>query len=146
MAFVFEFLPDCVANAMKNPIVTLLGLLEVLEELLQTLQPAVAMNPDLKDAKIINVDLADMSEFISCVQNHFVFETCVSRCKIRFAGRRAHCEMTGGNWGRIHEADSDLTSLAYCVRDVMQRQQTVESHLSKLHRFVAPKAPATFSI
>lgn len=146
VAFVFEFLPDCVANAMKNPIVTLLGLLEVLEELLQTLQPAVAMNPDLKDAKIINVDLADMSEFISCVQNHFVFETCVSRCKIRFAGRRAHCEMTGGNWGRIHEADSDLTSLAYCVRDVMQRQQTVESHLSKLHRFVAPKAPATFSI
>ena len=27
-----------------------------------------------------------------------------------FAGRRAQCEMTGGNWGRIHEADSDLTS------------------------------------
>lgn len=146
VAFVFEFLPDCVNNAMKNPIVTLLGLLEVLEELLQTLQPAVAMNPDLKDAKIINVDLADMSEFIKCVQNHFVFETCVSRCKIRFAGRRAQCEMTGGNWGRIHEADSDLTSLAYCVRDVMQRQQTVESHLSKLQRFVVPKAPTTFSI
>lgn len=146
VAFVFEFLPDCVANAMKNPIVTLLGLLEVLEELLQTLQPAVAMNPDLKDAKIINVDLADMSEFISCVQNHFVFETCVSRCKIRFAGRRAQCEMTGGNWGRIHEPDSDLTSLAYCVRDVMQRQQTVESHLSKLQRHVAPKVPPTFSI
>eukprot|EP00438_Fugacium_kawagutii_P004331 Skav220063 [mRNA] locus=scaffold1709:139383:161802:- [translate_table: standard] len=143
VAFVFDFLPDCVANAIKNPIVTLLGLLEVLEELLgssfqrllQTLRPAVAMNPDLKDAKIINVDLADMSEFITCVQNHFVFETCVSRCKIRFAGRRAQCEMTGGNWGRIHEEDSDLTSLAYCVRDVMQRQQTVESHLLKLQNY-----------
>lgn len=145
VAFVFEFLPDCVANAMKNPIVTLLGLLEILEELLQTLQPAVAMNPDLVGAKVINVDLADMSEFIACVQNHFVFETCVSRCKIRFAGRRAQCEMTGGNWGRIHEADSDLTSLAYCVRDVMQRQQTVESHLSKLQKASTPKAP-TFSI
>ena len=29
------------------------------------------------------VDLSDMSEFIMCVNNHFVFETCVSRCKIR---------------------------------------------------------------
>ena len=34
VAFVFEFLPDCVANAMKNPVVTLTGLLEMLEELL----------------------------------------------------------------------------------------------------------------
>ena len=31
-AVVFEFLPDCVANAVKNPVVTLTGLLEILEE------------------------------------------------------------------------------------------------------------------
>ena len=36
--------------------------------LLQTLQPAVAMNPDLKDAKIINVDLADMSAWLQIPQ------------------------------------------------------------------------------
>ena len=68
---------------MKNPTVTLTVLLETLEELLHTLQPAVAMNPDLRDAKVIPVDLSDMSEFIKAVQNHFVFKTCLSRCKIR---------------------------------------------------------------
>ena len=36
-----------------------------------------------------------------------------------FAGRRAQCEMTGGNWGRIHEADSDLTSLLADSRAVV---------------------------
>ena len=51
--------------------------------LLHTLQPPVAMNPDLRDAKVIPVDLSDMSEFIKAVQNHFVFKTCLSRCKIR---------------------------------------------------------------
>lgn len=30
--------------------------------LLHTLQPALAMNPDLQDAKVIQVDLSDMSE------------------------------------------------------------------------------------
>ncbi|CAK9084005.1 Potassium voltage-gated channel protein eag (Ether-a-go-go protein) [Durusdinium trenchii] len=145
-AVVFEFLPDCVANAVKNPVVTLTGLLEILEELLHTLQPALAMNPDLQDAKVIQVDLSDMSEFISVVNNHFVFETCVSRCKIRFAGRRAQLEMTAGNWGRIHEQDSDLQSLSYSVRDLMQRQQYVESHLLKLEKPAAPQQFTTFSI
>ncbi|CAJ1344612.1 unnamed protein product [Effrenium voratum] len=145
VAFVFEFLPDCVANAMKNPVVTLTGLLEMLEELLHTLKPTVDLMPDLKEAKVIQVDLSDMSEFIACVQNTFVFETCVSRCKIRFSGRRAQLEMTGNNWSRIREADSDLTSLAYCMRDVMQRQQAVEHHLNRLDRYRTPRA-STFSI
>eukprot|EP00913_Durusdinium_trenchii_P035751 g33453.t1 len=96
--------------------------------LLHTLQPALAMNPDLQDAKVIQVDLSDMSEFI------------------RFAGRRAQLEMTAGNWGRIHEQDSDLQSLSYSVRDLMQRQQYVESHLLKLEKPAAPQQFTTFSI
>ena len=35
-------------------------------------------------------------EFIACVQNHFVFETCVSRCKIRISpDGGCHCWDTG---------------------------------------------------
>jgi len=41
--------------------------------LLQTLQPAVAMNPDLKDAKIINVDLADMSAWVFPAAQRWVY-------------------------------------------------------------------------
>ena len=56
--------------------------LGMMPRLLQTLQPAVAMNPDLKDAKIINVDLADMSAWDSPVDPvlglHFLLKSSSS--------------------------------------------------------------------
>lgn len=87
-----------------------------------------------------------MSEFIACVRNRFVFETCVSRCKVRFTGGKVQLEMTGSNWARVNEPNSDITSLAYSaprlfgllfevvetgteVKDVLQKQRTLETHL-----------------
>lgn len=71
-----------------------------------------------------------MSEFIAAVQNRFVFQTCVSRwpqgpselpkilrCKYHFSENRVRVEMTGGNWGRTNDPDTDMTSLAYIVKD-----------------------------
>ena len=46
-----------------------------------------------------------------------MFETCVSRCKVRFTGGRVQLEMTGSNWARVNEPNSDITSLAYSVKD-----------------------------
>ena len=80
-----------------------------------------------------------MGEFIAAVQNRFVFQTCVSRwgrfwaisdvpasshfqlflcrCKYHISGDRVRVEMTGGNWGRTNDPDTDMTSLAYIVKD-----------------------------
>ncbi|CAJ1448056.1 unnamed protein product [Effrenium voratum] len=129
-AFVFEFLPDCVANAVRNQNIGLACLLEMLVCLLNMLQPAApSMLANLKDARVILVNLSDMSEFIACVRNRFVFETCVSRCKVRVSGGRVQLEMTGSNWARVNEPNSDITSLAYSVKDVLQKQRNLETHL-----------------
>lgn len=129
-AFVFEFLPDCVANAVRNPNIGLTCLLEILVCLLNMLQPAApGMLANMENCKVIFVNLADMSEFIACVRNRFVFETCVSRCKVRFTGGRVLLEMTGSNWARVNEPNSDITSLAYSVKDVLQKQRTLETQL-----------------
>eukprot|EP00437_Effrenium_voratum_P066545 CAMPEP_0181503148 /NCGR_PEP_ID=MMETSP1110-20121109/56763_1 /TAXON_ID=174948 /ORGANISM="Symbiodinium sp., Strain CCMP421" /LENGTH=68 /DNA_ID=CAMNT_0023631833 /DNA_START=38 /DNA_END=241 /DNA_ORIENTATION=- len=66
--------------------------------------------------KVIPVDLSEMAEFIAVVQNRFVFLTCVSRCQLQFVGQRVLLKMTGGNWGRIADPDSDMTSLAYTLQ------------------------------
>jgi len=144
---IFEFLPDCVANAVANPAVTLSCLLECLVDLLHVLQPNIDMMPDLKDAKVVLVDLSDMSEFIACVQNRFVFETCVSRCKIRFAGRRAQLEMTGGNWGRVNDTESDITTIAYSITDLRKRQQALANQVSRSMQKKEPRRRSlTFAI
>ena len=123
-AFVLEFLPMCVANAKANGLIGMTLLLEVLVELLTNLKQAVR---GLKDAHMMHpVDLSDMSEFIAAVQNRFVFQTCVSRCLFKFSGYRITVEMTGRNWGRTNDADSDLTSLAYEVKGILANQKTGE--------------------
>lgn len=129
-AFVFEFLPDCVANAVRNPNIGLTCLLEILVCLLNMLQPAApGLLANMSQCKLILVNLSDMSEFITCVRNRFVFETCVSRCKVRFTGGRVQLEMTGSNWARVNEPNSDITSLAYSVKDVLQKQRTLETQI-----------------
>eukprot|EP00913_Durusdinium_trenchii_P033088 g30978.t1 len=63
LAFVLEFLPNCVANAKANPLIGLTCLLDVLTDLLATLRTKVATMP--KQPKLLPVDLSDMGEFIS---------------------------------------------------------------------------------
>lgn len=129
-ALVLEFLPACVANAKTNSLVGLTILLEVLVDLLSNLWPTIlATNGDAN--KMIAVDLSDMSEFIAAVQNRFVFQTCVSRCKYHFTGDRVRVEMTGGNWGRTNDPDTDMTSLAYIVKDVLMKQQIMEAYIMR---------------
>lgn len=136
MAFVFEFLPDCVANAVRNPAIGLTCLLELLVCLLHMLQPAASgMMANMPGAKVVLVNLSDMSEFIACVRNRFIFETSISRCKVRFAHGRVQLEMTGSNWARVNEPNSDITSLAYSVKDVLQKQRQLETQILKGLRF-----------
>lgn len=87
--------------------------------------------PNLKGVQMIPVDLSDMGEFIAAVQNRFVFQTCVSRCKFHFVDERVRVEMTGGNWGRTNDPDTDMTSLAYIVKDVLMKQQVMESYIMR---------------
>jgi len=130
-ALVLEFLPACVANAKTNSLVGLTILLEVLVDLLSNLWMAVESMPNLKGVQMIPVDLSDMGEFIAAVQNRFVFQTCVSRCKFHFVDERVRVEMTGGNWGRTNDPDTDMTSLAYIVKDVLMKQQVMESYIMR---------------
>lgn len=130
-ALVLEFLPACMANAKTNSLVGLTILLEVLVDLLSNLWPTVLSMPMADTTQMIAVDLSDMSDFIAAVQNRFVFQTCVSRCKYHFAGDRVRVEMTGGNWGRTNDPDTDMTSLAYIVKDVLMKQQIMEAYIMR---------------
>ncbi|CAK9078837.1 Potassium/sodium hyperpolarization-activated cyclic nucleotide-gated channel 2 [Durusdinium trenchii] len=130
-ALVLEFLPACVANAKSNSLVGLTILLEVLVDLLSNLWPTISTMPAFEATQMIAVDLSDMSEFIAAVQNRFVFQTCVSRCKYHFSGDRVRVEMTGGNWGRTNDPDTDMTSLAYIVKDVLMKQQVMEAYIMR---------------
>lgn len=130
-ALVLEFLPACMANAKTNSLVGLTILLEVLVDLLSNLWPTVLSMPMADATQMIAVDLSDMSDFIAAVQNRFVFQTCVSRCKYHFAGDRVRVEMTGGNWGRTNDPDTDMTSLAYIVKDVLMKQQIMEAYIMR---------------
>ncbi|CAE7563736.1 Cnga4, partial [Symbiodinium pilosum] len=135
-ALVLEFLPACVANAKSNSLVGLTILLEVLVDLLSNLWMAVDNMANLKGVKMIAVDLSeDMGEFIAAVQNRFVFQTCVSRCKFHSVDDRVRVEMTGGNWGRTNDPDTDMTSLAYIVKDVLMKQQVMESSAPDVEDF-----------
>ena len=126
-AFNLEFLPNCVGNAKANPLIGLTLLLDVLTDLLASLRTKAAMNP--KMPKLVSVDLSDMGEFISAVRNRFVFATCISRCQMKFHQGRVRIEMTGGNWGRATDSDSDLTSIAYTLQDLVIKQQRLEERL-----------------
>ncbi|CAJ1395704.1 unnamed protein product, partial [Effrenium voratum] len=128
-AMIFEFLPDCVQKALGNSSVGLARLLEVLVDLLINLGPALHGKVH---GQMILIDLSDLSEFIAAVQNSFVFQTCISRSKLEVSGgkpARVQLEMTSDNWSRSNEADSDLMSLSYRLRDILQKQQWMESVL-----------------
>lgn len=84
---------------------------------------SMAMPGEVAKENLIPVDLLDMSEFITAVQNRFVFQSCVSRCSFRVSGTRVNVEMTERNWGRTNDPDSDLTSLAYEVKGILANQQ-----------------------
>lgn len=51
------------------------------------------------------------------VKNRFIFRTCISRSRVRFLGDRLTLELTGGNWARLNEADSDTTALANTIKE-----------------------------
>ncbi|CAE7656177.1 HCN4 [Symbiodinium sp. CCMP2456] len=126
-AWVFEFLPNCVANAQANPVVGLTALLDVLTDLLYNLR---SFDKSGKPSLML-VDLSDMGEFIAAVQNRFVFLTCISRSQLSIEKSRVRVEMSGGNWGRTTDPDTDLTSIAYTLQDLVQKQQFVEERLSQ---------------
>jgi len=130
-AFVLEFLPNCMANAKANSTVGLVGLLGVLVDLLNNLNTSLEAMPPME--KMIPVDLSEMAEFIAVVQNRFVFLTCVSRCQLQFVGSRVYLKMTGGNWGRTADPDSDMTSLAYTLQDILQKQEVLEAYIMRKH-------------
>ncbi|CAK9008195.1 Potassium/sodium hyperpolarization-activated cyclic nucleotide-gated channel 4 (Hyperpolarization-activated cation channel 4) (HAC-4), partial [Durusdinium trenchii] len=130
-AFVLEFLPNCMANAKANTTVGLVGLLGVLVDLLNNLNTSLESMPQMD--KMIPVDLSEMAEFIAVVQNRFVFLTCVSRCQLQFVGQRVYLKMTGSNWGRTTDPDSDMTSLAYTLQDILQKQEVLEAYIMRRH-------------
>jgi len=131
LAIIFTFLPDCIQNSMVNPSVGLTRLLKVLVAMLLHLR---ALMTDKVVHKIIYIDLSDFSEFITAVKNTFIFQTCISRCKLDVAAgiQRAHLnlEMTSNNWSRINEVDSDLMSVSHKVREILDKQRVFESILT----------------
>ncbi|CAE7240792.1 unnamed protein product, partial [Symbiodinium necroappetens] len=80
-----------------------------------------------QEVKMISVDLSDFAEFISVVQNRFIFSTCISRSKLSVEdSRRWYLQMTSNNWSRTHEKDTDTTTLAYGVKEMLQRQKFLQ--------------------
>lgn len=130
-AVIFTFLPDCIQHSMLNASVGLTRLLQVLVDLLKHLK--VAMGNTVLH-QIVFIDLSDFSEFITAVQNTFIFQTCISRCKLDVPepNQRPYVtlEMTSNNWGRINEADTDLMSVDHRVREVLEKQQFLETMLT----------------
>lgn len=130
-AFVCEFLPDCVAKARDNRHIGLPLLLEVLVNLIEHLQGVeIKLSSEHQGVKMISVNLSDMAEFIPIVQNRFIFSTCISRSKIKMEDSRWYLQMTSANWSRTHEPDSDTTTLAYGVKELLQRQKFMQDILA----------------
>lgn len=130
-AFVCEFLPDCVAKARDNRHIGLPLLLEVLVNLIEHLQGVeIKLSSEHQGVKMISVNLSDMAEFIPIVQNRFIFSTCISRSKIKMEDSRWYLQMTSANWSRTHEPDSDTTTLAYGVKELLQRQKFMQEILA----------------
>ncbi|CAE8701176.1 unnamed protein product [Polarella glacialis] len=129
-AYVLEFLPLCVANAKQNKFVTVQSLLEVLVDLLRSLEAHCEKLQASCGTLMYVVDLTDFAEFITACHNRFIFQTCIRRCKLRMVESRAILQMTGGNWSRTTEAESDTTSLAYSLREVLQQQTVMQELVS----------------
>eukprot|EP00438_Fugacium_kawagutii_P025532 Skav228459 [mRNA] locus=scaffold1058:281405:284582:- [translate_table: standard] len=74
-AIVFEFLPLCLERAKSNPCVPVL--LDVLVSLIE------ATWVISRSQKITTIDLSNLAAFIASVQNAFIFQTCLTRSKLR---------------------------------------------------------------
>ncbi|CAJ1432771.1 unnamed protein product [Effrenium voratum] len=125
-AFVFEFLPLCFERAMKNAFVTVPRLLEVLVELLRAVRALAG--PSFK-GQTVPVDLSDLAAFILMVQNSYVFQTCLSRSKLKCTDGRFILEVTQDNWRRVSEPHGDMVMLAHSVREMAQSQRREKESL-----------------
>jgi len=122
-ALVFEFLPLCLENAKANPFVTIRTFLEVLVDLIQAAKGAAP-----KKFMTFAVDLNDFSAFVLTVQNSYIFQTCLTRAKLRVAvGNRFSLEVTQDNWRRVTESQSDMINLASAIRELTRRQGATSS-------------------
>ncbi|CAE7750406.1 unnamed protein product [Symbiodinium sp. CCMP2456] len=121
-AIVFEFLPLCLEQAKGNPFVTVRTLLEVLVELIQVVQVALRKSR-CRGHRTVHVELSDLAAFILMVQNTYIFQTCLSRSKLRFRDPDFILELTQENWGRVGEPQSDVTAIANSVRELLQLQK-----------------------
>lgn len=133
-AFVLEFLPACVQNAQQNKVIGLSLLLEVLVDIVSNLQPVVAAAALGDELKIVPCNLSDLAEFVAVARNRFIFRTCISRSRLRVQQDRVTLEMTGGNWARLNEVDSDTTALANTMKEISDRQRELESRLQRDER------------
>lgn len=125
-AHVLEFLPLCLVNAAKNRHVGVTLLLEVLIGLLRNLELIQTLPASAPGTKMYIIDLSDLAEFLVAVNNRFIFQTCISRCKLRYADSRTYLQMTIENWSRTNETDSDATMLAYTMSELLQRQKLLD--------------------
>eukprot|EP00930_Biecheleria_cincta_P076346 TRINITY_DN6355_c0_g1_i1.p1 TRINITY_DN6355_c0_g1~~TRINITY_DN6355_c0_g1_i1.p1 ORF type:complete len:1200 (-),score=178.89 TRINITY_DN6355_c0_g1_i1:72-3671(-) len=131
-ATVLEFLPDCMSNAQRNRHVGLTVLLDVLVDLLASLEGLTDELPLMPDTNMRVVDLSEMAAFIQAVQNKHIFHTCVSRCRLHIADGRTYFKMTSANWDRVSESETDATQLAYCLSELLQRQKFVHEAVLRL--------------
>eukprot|EP00434_Breviolum_minutum_P012096 symbB.v1.2.010667.t1/scaffold700.1/size171416/8 len=131
-AYVLEFLPACVQNAQQNKTIGLSLLLEVLVDIVCNLPPATAGTSAPDEMKIVPCNLSDLAEFVQIVKNRFIFRTCISRSRLRWLGDHLTLEMTGGNWARLNEAESDTTALANTIKEISDQQRELETRLAKL--------------
>eukprot|EP00931_Biecheleriopsis_adriatica_P030781 TRINITY_DN18100_c0_g1_i1.p1 TRINITY_DN18100_c0_g1~~TRINITY_DN18100_c0_g1_i1.p1 ORF type:complete len:346 (+),score=52.50 TRINITY_DN18100_c0_g1_i1:72-1040(+) len=125
-AFVLDFLPLCLSNAQANSMVKLAAVLEVIVELLGNLSPFVDDITEIKDIRCLHVDLSDLAEFISVVQNRFVLQTCVTRCQVRVKDKCMYLDMTGDNWSRTTDPDSDMAALVLSVKNALRQVDVVK--------------------
>ncbi|CAK9075396.1 unnamed protein product [Durusdinium trenchii] len=117
-AIVFEFLPLCLENAKKNPHVSVPGLLDVLVSLIEATWASSFSH------KITTIDLSNLAGFILVLQNPFVFQTCLSRSKLRLIKDQDYqLDLTEENWNRVNEKPTDVSAVAYAVRDILHQQK-----------------------
>eukprot|EP00930_Biecheleria_cincta_P034636 TRINITY_DN23909_c0_g1_i1.p1 TRINITY_DN23909_c0_g1~~TRINITY_DN23909_c0_g1_i1.p1 ORF type:complete len:1227 (+),score=139.08 TRINITY_DN23909_c0_g1_i1:46-3726(+) len=131
-AIVFEFLPDCIANAQRNHHIGLPVLFDVLVDLIMSLESTGGKLPVFPGTSLRVIDLSEMSVFIQAVQNKHIFHTCVSRCRLHIAEGRTYFKMSSANWDRASEVETDATQLAYCMNELLQRQKFVQETVLRL--------------
>ncbi|CAE7277002.1 Hcn3 [Symbiodinium necroappetens] len=136
-AVVFEFLPLCLERAKANAFVTIPALLKVLVELVRAVHATYT-----DSGMILAVDLADLAAFILMVQNSYIFQTCLSRARLRLADNRFSLEVQQENWRRVSLSFASLeaelqTAFGDIRKQVGLAHKAIESdlvrHLEQSH-------------